>query len=174
MGSVVFTWGLFEVELAARPITILSPCFALDKVKIREIQMKKYIQNFHFFMCLLFISFLFFFFFSFRVVFTLKSPSYKFVVFFFILFFLSLFLPCRRDLYNNNPRERSYFFQGSPFSGGSLSFCLATHLKFWWTFISFFFFFFTFFDRDQEAHTFPVLLFMIFFKEMYPPPLPPK
>ena len=33
MGSVVFTWEPFEVELAARPITILSPCFALDKVK---------------------------------------------------------------------------------------------------------------------------------------------
>ena len=34
MGSVVFIWGPFEVELAARPITILSSCFALDKVKI--------------------------------------------------------------------------------------------------------------------------------------------
>ena len=33
MGSVVFTWGPIEVELAARPITILSPCFDLDKVK---------------------------------------------------------------------------------------------------------------------------------------------
>ena len=33
MGSVVITWGPFEVELAARPITILSPCFAMDKVK---------------------------------------------------------------------------------------------------------------------------------------------
>ena len=33
MGSVVFTWGPFEIELAARLITILSPCFALDKVK---------------------------------------------------------------------------------------------------------------------------------------------
>ena len=34
MGSVVFTWGPFEVELVARPITILSPCFALDKAEI--------------------------------------------------------------------------------------------------------------------------------------------
>ena len=34
MGSVVFTRGPFEVEHAARPITILSPCFALDKVKM--------------------------------------------------------------------------------------------------------------------------------------------
>ena len=36
MGSVVFTWGPFEVELVARPITISSPCFALDNVKINE------------------------------------------------------------------------------------------------------------------------------------------
>ena len=41
MGSVVFIWGLFEVELAARPITILSPCFPLDKVKIS-------VSNLHF------------------------------------------------------------------------------------------------------------------------------
>ena len=33
MGSVVFTRGPFEIELAAIPIPILSPCFALDKVK---------------------------------------------------------------------------------------------------------------------------------------------
>ena len=33
MGSVVFTLGPFEVALAAIPITILYPCFALDKVK---------------------------------------------------------------------------------------------------------------------------------------------
>ena len=33
MGSVVLTWGPFEVELPTRPITILSPCFALDKVR---------------------------------------------------------------------------------------------------------------------------------------------
>ena len=37
MGSVVFARGPFEVELAAGPITILSPCFALDKVKIELI-----------------------------------------------------------------------------------------------------------------------------------------
>ena len=36
MGSIVFTGGPFEVELDARPITILSPCFALDKVKIES------------------------------------------------------------------------------------------------------------------------------------------
>ena len=35
MDSVVFAWGPFEFELAARPIPILSPCFALDKVKIK-------------------------------------------------------------------------------------------------------------------------------------------
>ena len=33
MGSVVFTWGPFEVALASRPITILFPCFELDWVK---------------------------------------------------------------------------------------------------------------------------------------------
>ena len=34
MGSVVFTWGLFEVILGARSIIpIFYPCFALDKVE---------------------------------------------------------------------------------------------------------------------------------------------
>ena len=51
-GSVVFTRGPFEVELAMRPITILSPSFALDKVNLllgkvlfnllKEKQNKKY------------------------------------------------------------------------------------------------------------------------------------
>ena len=39
MGSVVFTRGPFEVELSARPIKLLSPCFALDKVKTAKIKM---------------------------------------------------------------------------------------------------------------------------------------
>ena len=35
MGSVVFTWGPFEVELGARPITIVYPhALLLDEVKI--------------------------------------------------------------------------------------------------------------------------------------------
>ena len=37
MGSVVFTRGPFEVDLPARPITILSPCLALDEVKIYKL-----------------------------------------------------------------------------------------------------------------------------------------
>ena len=32
-GSIVFTWGPFEVALGARPITILYPGFAMGKVK---------------------------------------------------------------------------------------------------------------------------------------------
>ena len=43
VGSVVFAWGPFEVELAARPIPILSPCFALDKEKKK---MKNDISNY--------------------------------------------------------------------------------------------------------------------------------
>ena len=40
MGSVVFTCGSYEVELAARPIPILSPCFALDKKKKKNLDDK--------------------------------------------------------------------------------------------------------------------------------------
>ena len=45
MGSVVFTWGLFEAELAARLITLLSACYAMDKVKTFFVLKRVYIGS---------------------------------------------------------------------------------------------------------------------------------
>ena len=43
LGSVVFTGGPFEVELAARPITILSPCYNWIKYNKKRIFLINYL-----------------------------------------------------------------------------------------------------------------------------------
>ena len=50
MGSIVFTWNLFEVALGARPIPILYPCFfVLDKSKkqngINKMELRQQIRK---------------------------------------------------------------------------------------------------------------------------------